>query len=74
MFWIHNLSIEYIIPGFVIIFFKKKKKKLFSLTQIKSLKKKVILCFHNIYKYVTLFIFIENENVKKVIFIFCIQI
>ena len=45
------------------LFYIKKKKSSFSHSHITSHKKK--LYFHNIYEYVTLFVFIENENVKK---------
>ena len=40
------------------------KKKIVFLTHT-SYHKKKNLYFHNIYEYVTLFVFIENENVKK---------
>ena len=74
----HNLNIEYIIPELgncflfkiIIIFltythshhskqgFSKKKKK-------KHHSKQVDLCFNNIYKYATIFVFIENENAES---------
>ena len=28
-------------------------------------KKNVTLCFHNIYEYVVVFVFIENKNIEK---------
>ena len=62
LFLIYNLNIKYIILRFCHYYY-------FFLTFLTYThyitKKKVILCFHNIYKYANVFVFIENENTKK---------
>ena len=63
LFWIHNLSVEHIIPRFGHFFLFKKKSNFSHLHTHHS--KKVTLCFHNIYEYTIVFIFIENENAEK---------
>ena len=66
LFLIHNLGIEYIIPrfGHCFLFLKHKITSVTHTLHITK-KKKVTICFHNIYEYITVFLFIDNKNTEK---------
>ena len=63
LFWIHNFCIKYIIHKFGRCFLLKINN--FSHSHISHHLKRLTLCFYNIYKYVTKFVFLENKNAKK---------